>query len=128
VIPRLAVQTFFLFFYPYKQTYENSNNYEIIRRMIYGVQLFIRVLLLRTLRFPEIRTCKTTDELGWVMGSRTMSSGQTMGLFSIASVWTCDCSHCIYLTVSCPVTCYIAYTLKCYLNMLRISQGFSSYY
>jgi len=23
-------------------------------------------LLLRTFRFPEIRTCETTDELGWV--------------------------------------------------------------
>jgi len=33
----------------------------------YGVQLFIPILLLRTLRFPEIRTCEMTDELGWVI-------------------------------------------------------------
>jgi len=29
------------------------------------VHLFIPVLLLRTLRFPEISTCETTDKLGW---------------------------------------------------------------
>ena len=49
------------------QTYVNSNNREIIQRIFYGVQLFIPVLLLRTLRFPEIRTCEMTDELGWVI-------------------------------------------------------------
>ena len=27
----------------------------------------VTILLLRTLRFPEIRTCKTTDEMGWVI-------------------------------------------------------------
>jgi len=27
----------------------------------------ITVLLLRTLRFPYITTCETTDELGWVI-------------------------------------------------------------
>jgi len=51
----------------YMQTYVNSNNREIIRRIFYGVQLYIPVLLLRTLRFSEIRTCETTDELGWVI-------------------------------------------------------------
>jgi len=35
--------------------------------IIYGVQTFIPVLPLRTLRFPEIRTWETTDELGWVI-------------------------------------------------------------
>ena len=55
---------FFSKTHPYKQTYVNSNNHEIIRRIFYGVQVFIPILLLRTLRFPEIRTCKTTDELG----------------------------------------------------------------
>ena len=30
----------------------------------------ITVLLLRTLRFLEIRTCETTDELGWVICPR----------------------------------------------------------
>ena len=40
------------------------NNREIIRRIFYGVQLFIPVLLLTTLRFPEIRTCEMTAELG----------------------------------------------------------------
>jgi hypothetical protein len=49
------------------QTYVNSNNREIIRNIFYGVQLFIPVLLLRTLRFPEFKTCETTDELGWVI-------------------------------------------------------------
>jgi len=39
------------------------------QRIFYGVQIFIPVLLLRTFRFPEIRTCETTDDLGWVIGS-----------------------------------------------------------
>jgi hypothetical protein len=38
-----------------------------IQRIFYGVQLFIHVVLLRTFRFPEIRTCGTTDELSWVI-------------------------------------------------------------
>jgi len=29
------------------------------------IQLFIPDLLLRTLRAPKIKTCETTDELGW---------------------------------------------------------------
>jgi len=35
------------------------------------LQLFneITVLLLRTLRFPEIKTCELTDELRWVITS-----------------------------------------------------------
>jgi len=33
----------------------------------------ITILLLRTLRFPEIRTCEMTDELRWVMVSRFSS-------------------------------------------------------
>ena len=44
--------------------YVKSNNPKIKRRIFYGVQLFIPVLLPRTPRFPEIRTCETTDELG----------------------------------------------------------------
>ena len=35
-----------------------------MRRILYGVQLGIPDLLLRTLRFPEIKTCEKTDELG----------------------------------------------------------------
>ena len=35
--------------------------------MFYSVQLFIPVLLLRTLIFTEIRTCETTDKLSWVI-------------------------------------------------------------
>jgi len=45
------------------QTSVNSNNREIIQRIFYGVQLFIPVLLLKTLRFSEIRSRETTDEL-----------------------------------------------------------------
>jgi hypothetical protein len=45
------------------QTCVNSKNREIIIKIVYGVQLFIPVLLLRTIRFPVIRTCETTDEL-----------------------------------------------------------------
>ena len=33
-------------------------------RILYCVQLFIPDLLLGTLRFPEIKTRETTDELG----------------------------------------------------------------
>jgi len=57
-------------------------------------------------------------------GSRSMSRGQPMGLFSIASVWTCDNSHCIYLTVQCLVTCYIAYTLKMLFEYVENFSGF----
>ena len=40
-----------------------------MRRILYGLQLFIPNLLLRTLRFPEIKTCETADGLGQVIGS-----------------------------------------------------------
>jgi hypothetical protein len=54
---------------PYTQTSVNFNNLVIciIQRIFYGVQLFLPVLLLRTLRFPEITICETTDELDWVI-------------------------------------------------------------
>jgi hypothetical protein len=35
--------------------------------VIYGVKLFIPVLRHRTLKFPEIRICETTDELDCVI-------------------------------------------------------------
>jgi hypothetical protein len=50
------------------QKYVNSNIREIIKRIFYGLQLFILVLLLRPRRFPEIRTCEKTDEVGLVIG------------------------------------------------------------
>ena len=37
------------------------------KRIFYGVQLFIPILILKTLRFPESRTCERTYELGWVV-------------------------------------------------------------
>jgi hypothetical protein len=38
--------------------------------MVSGYFYTITVLLLKTLRLPEIRTCETTDELRWVINSR----------------------------------------------------------
>jgi len=38
-----------------------------MRRILYGVQLFIPDLLLSALRFSEIKTRETTDELGSVI-------------------------------------------------------------
>jgi len=53
---------------PYTQTSVNfKKSGDIIQRIFYGVKLFIPVVLLRTFRIPEIRTCETTDELDWVM-------------------------------------------------------------
>jgi hypothetical protein len=52
--------------HPYMQTYINSNNREIIKIIIYK----ITVPLLRTLRFPEIRTCEKIYGLGWVIRCR----------------------------------------------------------
>ena len=39
-----------------------------MQRIFYGVQIFMKLLFcyLEHLRFPKIRTCETTDELGWV--------------------------------------------------------------
>jgi len=75
---------------PYQQTYLNSNNREIIRRIFYGVQLLITVLLLKTLRFPENRTCETTDEVGYVLVS-TLGKPKltTQNTGYLASVLTC---------------------------------------
>jgi len=63
VILQLSVHSFFKDS-SIEATYINFNKHEIIRRMFYGVQIFIPVLLLRTLRFPEIRTREKTVELG----------------------------------------------------------------
>ena len=53
--------------HPYMQTSVNSNNREIIQRILIVSNIYkIAVPLLRTLRFPEIMTSETTDELGWV--------------------------------------------------------------
>ena len=49
------------------------------QRIFYGVQIFIPVLLLRTFRFPEIRTCETTDELGCVIGSVNIQGDPRLG-------------------------------------------------
>jgi hypothetical protein len=51
----------------YMQTYVKCNNREKIQRIFCGVHIFIPVLLLGTIRFPEINTCETTDEVGWVI-------------------------------------------------------------
>ena len=45
--------------------------------MFYRVQLYIPVLLLRTLIFPEIRTCETANELGCVIQDDSLSKGPT---------------------------------------------------
>ena len=51
--------------HPYMQTSVNSNNREIIQRILIVSNIYkIAVPLLRTLRFPAIMTCETTDELG----------------------------------------------------------------
>jgi len=51
--------------HPYKQTYVNSNNREILQIiLIVSNYLKFTVPLLRTLRFAGIRTCEMTDELG----------------------------------------------------------------
>ena len=65
--------------HPYMKTYVNSNNREIKRIIFYGVQLFIPVLLLRILRFPEISTCESTDELGWVIRKQFLRNAEEQG-------------------------------------------------
>ena len=57
---------------PYTQTFVNFTKNILWCTDIYEVTVF----LLRTLRFPEIRACETTDELGWVI------TGYSIALFS----------------------------------------------
>jgi hypothetical protein len=48
---------------PYTQTYVNSNNSEKKKkRNIVSISYEITLLLLSTLRFPELRTSETTEE------------------------------------------------------------------
>ena len=110
VILRLAVHTFFFSkTHPYKQTYVNSNNREIIGRIFYGVQSFISALLLRTLRFPEIRTCKTTDEVGYVITTIRASN-------ITDKTWHLWASFCSNTTSLCFIVyCYCS---KCPLQLL----------
>jgi len=52
--------------HPYMQTSVNFNNLVIL----WCTDIYeVTVLLLRTLRFPQFKTCETTDELRWVIKS-----------------------------------------------------------
>jgi hypothetical protein len=67
--------------YPYTQTSVNFNNLVIPYKEYFMVSVIskITVLLLRILRFPEIKTCKMTDELRWV--THYAYNQHTKGLF-----------------------------------------------
>jgi hypothetical protein len=55
--------------HPYAQTSVNFNILVIKYKeyLLCTLSFEITVLLLRTLRFPEIRTCDTADELRWLV-------------------------------------------------------------
>jgi hypothetical protein len=55
--------------YPYTQTSVNFNNLVIPYKEYFMVSVIseLTVLLLRILRFPEIKTFKMTDDLRWVI-------------------------------------------------------------
>ena len=44
-------------------------------------------MILRTLRFPKIRKCETTDELGWVIIGRYYSVYIAVGMSCVYVDW-----------------------------------------
>jgi hypothetical protein len=64
--------------HPYEQMFVKCNNLVIQHntiQYIYGVKLFLKLLLcyLRTPRFPEIKTCELTQQLGGYKPLQTSS-------------------------------------------------------
>ena len=54
--------------HPYTQTSVICNNLEIIQRILMVPNyLYNYRSLLREIRLTKVRTCETTDELGWVV-------------------------------------------------------------